>query len=943
MVAAITTLLGRLGVAAGLAVCGACGDNLAPGSPVTVHAAPDRSIGTGMAIADLVADLAHITGDGVDEASVPAPPCRAGEVHIAVLGPAQPDDDGALPALSAQEYWIDEARCGNGRRVVVRGGSELATQWAIYELLDRLGVRYFHPERTLYPPQLTWPDQPLAVRAAPAFRRRSMHVHTTHPVELSPPLDSAGIDMAGYQRRWIDWNVKQRQTLVDGWSPELVGTHAHDRGFPRGVSLNLLNSQQGRRPVIDPDDPRPERVQIAEALDELMATVPGSPPPRHLSFQFNPSEFTVADEQRTVDRLTFVTEHVTSRWPDVDLWTINHGTAQPPGDVFGIRFFDLPERAPPALGVEVHPLMLYDLHRPAAGVYGNPDFRHLFTWLVAQQEVRRITYYPESSWWLTFDLPVPLYLAPATIEARDHDIQRLRPYLAAGDDAPTGVYGHHLFTSGQEWGYWMIDYCTARMAWDAGPGWAGCIDHVAGSFAGGAELGAVLREVARRQVDDVRDPDVLRMLVGSDDETEAAARAGVVLHPLPPLPADVLDWDDATVAAFAARSLDPLAGMASAYEGWAARVEALLPMQSDDQAPWVREVRDGLQIMALRARHADVVYRTAIALRDAIGAGDVAAAERAATGVDQAAAITTAAAAIVAAREQDYRYVPALQTDGDEPGTRGAVPNRTIYPYRVLSRTHRLHAWRRPDGQLAAMFGEGLDLVTVSDRVLLEGTPLAITVIADRLSMVTVGWGDGVVVDTLAPHTYRAQGVYGWSLDAVHAGGVIQHRDVAAVVARRLRFPASGLSVVAPDGAEIVENLLPGFEIGLGTDGAGDFLVIGRLDGPATVSAQGSIARRPRDGAVSGPLDLPVELDGVGSLTIHAAVVTVTGGIGPDQRGLEVQGELATDELVARLVDVGGFDERGARELIAGILGYTVDTLPARVPFTVTGAGTEPG
>ncbi len=28
----------------------------------------------------------------------------------------------------------------------------------------------------------------------------------------------------------------------------------------------------------------------------------------------------------------------------------------------------------------------------------------------------------ESAWWLTFDIPVPLYL-PITIEARDRDIQ----------------------------------------------------------------------------------------------------------------------------------------------------------------------------------------------------------------------------------------------------------------------------------------------------------------------------------------------------------------------------------------------------------------------------------------------------------------------------------------------------------------------------------------
>ena len=62
----------------------------------------------------------------------------------------------------------------------------------------------------------------------------------------------------------------------------------------------------------------------------------------------------------------------------------------------------------------------------------------------------------------TFDLPVPLYLAPATLEARQTDLELLRPYLSNGENATTGIYGHRLFTSGQEWGYWLIDYCTAH-------------------------------------------------------------------------------------------------------------------------------------------------------------------------------------------------------------------------------------------------------------------------------------------------------------------------------------------------------------------------------------------------------------------------------------------------------------------------------------------------
>ena len=116
--------------------------------------------------------------------------------------------------------------------------------------------------------------------------------------------------MAAVQRRWIDWNVKLRQTLVDGWDSEFVGHYAFERGFPRTASLNLANAQQGGRPVLDAENPAGEHRQLVKAIDQALRPVAGLPPVTLLSFQFNPSEFSEADEDRTVQRLTWVSEHV---------------------------------------------------------------------------------------------------------------------------------------------------------------------------------------------------------------------------------------------------------------------------------------------------------------------------------------------------------------------------------------------------------------------------------------------------------------------------------------------------------------------------------------------------------------------------------------------------------------------------------------------------------
>jgi hypothetical protein len=76
---------------------------------------------------------------------------------------------------------------------------------------------------------------------------------------------------------------------------------------------------------------------------------------------------------------------------------------------------------------------------------------------VRKEQPRRETWYwPESSYWVGFDTPVPLLLLPY-LDARHQDIETM---------AGRGVNGHLTFTSGWEWGYWLIDWSIARWSWE---------------------------------------------------------------------------------------------------------------------------------------------------------------------------------------------------------------------------------------------------------------------------------------------------------------------------------------------------------------------------------------------------------------------------------------------------------------------------------------------
>jgi hypothetical protein len=810
----------------------------------------------------------------------------AGELRLVVAAPGPSSgrlafDDATAP-LGAQEYLIREQRCGTGRRVVLTGGSLLAGQWAVYDLLQRLGIRYFHPEQTYYPPHPTWPAAPIDAREHPAFRDRSMHVHGDHPVDLSPPRQLAGLAMADYQRRWIDWNVKLRQSLVDGgFDPALVGSYPYDRGFPRVVGLNLANGQQGGRPVLDLRDPRPEPEQIAAAIERVLAPVAGLPDVSVLTVNFAPSEFTAADEDKTVERLAYVSSYAATHHPGVRLFTINHGTHQEPLPKRHVRFFNLSQFAPPAMGVLVHPLMLYDLQRPAAGVYGNADFSHLQRWVRAESPHRPIVYYPESSWWLTFDQAVPLFLAPATLDARQWDLDWLAPLRAEHDGAAAGVVGHHLFTSGQEWGYWLIDYCVARMVWDPAFTQSRCLDDFTGQLAGGGEIRAVLRAVQERQVREVRDPELLRFLVGSDGEIETAERVGLHFHPLPPAPADVAAWDDAQVDGLRQHSLQPLAQIAVAYHAFADRIETLLPRQSPAQAPWVREIRDGLRTYALRAEHAVAVYDGALAVRAAARAGTPPDAAALARALSHARSLTEAARIVVRRRESDYRYPPALTIAGDERGTPGAIANRTIYPYRYLSRTHRMFYWTRPDEQLAEL-------------VRAERGPAA-----QARAQIADGARDGQLV----------------------------------------HFARGSLRVQSPEPARRLEGLLPGLEARLGDDGA-PFLELSAVDRGVATGIPAAAWRAERSGTRAGPADLPLALGTIGDLVVRDARVEVDVGGEPARNAeLTIHGQLKIDEVVDLMVKAGGFERSGARVVLAVTLGFLPGRLPESFPIALHAVG----
>jgi len=895
-----------------------------------VSVSPDAPPAVRVAADDVAAYLMRMGEQATSAETLEAPVCRAGARDVVLPGDGLDGTwlDGWV-AASEQSWRIVETRCGTGRLVRLAGGGLLGRQYAAYEWLHALGVRFFHPEQEYVPTTPRHPEAALYREHTPAFVWRSVSLHLTHPLELGDAFrlgNEAHLDEA---LRYIDWQVKNGASFGHAGigSGEYAEYGVH-RGFPRAAGFSLHGQQQGGDALIDPDDPRGDEEQIRAAIEERMGADPGRPP-ELFSFSFNPTEFTEVSDEDAVRQMTFIANYMAERYPDTILMTTNHGSAGEPTPHYGVRYYDLPQFAPGNLGVKVHTLMFYDLFRPAP-VYGNEDFHFLREFMDREFRERRLWYFPEAAWWLTFDIPVPLYL-PITIEARDRDIQGIA-YMLAGK-----LDGHRVFGSGHEWGYWQNEYCPFRMAADLDYRWRDCLADIASPMgAAAAEVVAVLEDVVRLQERDIVLGDLLPYLVGTDEETEAAAAVGIVFHELPPSPAQVRGWDEAQLTAWVDGPALGLARMDDDYATLVARLAAVRDDVPEDGRPWFDEVLDGVEVTGLRARHAHRVYGALVVQRLGELRDDETLRTQAPDLLAAGLEATEAALRVIRRRERGYRYRPLERSIAGGPlGTDD--DNWTVYRYRYLNRTHHAFYWTRIDDLVARALAGPDELVRIADALVGPGERLVVELMAGALGEPHIDFGDGSAGEgERVDHTYGEPGRYTVRVTATRDGQPFEHEAVVASLGTELRTGFSG-RLLEPKGAELIQTLMPALTLG---PAEGSTLALGfGLDASGDVrpgrwlALEGSFEGEVRTAEAS--VTVPVVNQGTGAplgeLQVDALVVVI-----PDDRAtVRLEGSLSTQAVVETIVSVGGFEPDGARAMVAQLLGFTPETLPERVPLVV--------
>jgi hypothetical protein len=540
---------------------------------------------------------------------------------------------------------------------------------ALYGLLqEKLGYRFYHPRRTITPEHTSWPlPDSFVMEAAPRFEKKGFHLHTLHPTELAEQmLDPDHPGALADVKEYLDWLARNQQNVIqfflvrgidrNRWIPhaQRIIKYAHARGILVGIQISLSMLQQRAFQAINLLRPFPSwKRQIDHALDWLFQAKWDFVTIEHAMGEHLPdlsrllpstSEYLAEQLADKYGTKLFDSTHVIRSRREIDA-----ASSSAPESDFCPDGSKVPT-SPDSTGTMIHSVMCYSVTEPDAPVYGNRNQRFMLDRARAENRRRETWYWPESSYWIMFDSSVPLMLLPY-LDARRSDMETMEKI---------GVPGHLTFSSGWEWGYWLTDWSVARWSWRyAENGEAaknGPLSSLNDLFPAG-RLNNLWREALDLQNLFLKERKLLQYMSALPPFAELFPPFNRPFQPVP-------DVSPARLPGSGDRDIQVLNLVIRDLEEYAIGMERIISGLDEEIAGYVRhsdmphqlllygELKRGLQITVLRARHRGTTIR---ALMAAVGMGPREN-ETAADLLKQAAAIRHNALKLVRQQENLYRY-----------------------------------------------------------------------------------------------------------------------------------------------------------------------------------------------------------------------------------------------------------------------------------------------
>ena len=565
----------------------------------------------------------------------------------------------------------------------------------LYSLLqEKLGFRFYHPRETFIPVNKKWPlPGRFTFSGQPRFEKRGFHLHTLHPIELTEQLHNPAFPNAFKDiKTYLDWLARNGQNTfqffllreVDrsAWPAHArrIVEYAHQRGIRCGVEISLAMLQQQAFQAITLLRPYPS---YNRQTDETLAWLFQAP------WDFITLEATMGEHLPFLGNFMpeaqlHLEQQVRERYKAGLLYATHV--------IWNDRREKVHRPLLPSSGILIHTVMCYSVSEAKAPVYGNTNQRFMLDAARVEKKRRETWYWPESSYWVGFDTSVPLLLLPY-LNARWSDIEVM---------ARIGVDGHLTFTSGWEWGYWLVDWSIARWTWrlsdDGHLRRTSPISRIAELFPD-PELSRLWRKSLQLQNSYLKGRELLRYMAALTPFSELPHPFD---QPFQPDPGFRFSWllHDAgqakanAVLAGPVHDLESYAtGMETVVEQLTARVESLRKRSGEViyKSALPDELIRGLKLTALRARHRAFTLRALLVKREdsLSNSGNTRTSKE---WLAAAQIVRLEALKLVRGQESLYRYPVALIAR--ERASLTAYPFGYLYPAGVL------FFWEREEEQI---------------------------------------------------------------------------------------------------------------------------------------------------------------------------------------------------------------------------------------------------
>ncbi|BCS53377.1 hypothetical protein [Geobacter sp. SVR] len=565
----------------------------------------------------------------------------------------------------------------------------------LYGLLqEKLGFRFHHPRESVIPAHRAWP-LPARFRfsGTPRFEKRGFHLHTLHPIELTDQLHDPEIPGAFEEvRAYLDWLARNGQntfqffllrgidrTTWPGHARRIV-EYAHSRGIRCGVEISLAMLQQQAFQAITLLRPYPSYLrQVDETLAWLFQA-----PWDYLSLEVTMGEHLPVLDSLLPELQMHIEREVAKRYGARLLYATHVIRSGNEDAVRGPRLRDS--------GIMIHTVMCYSASEARAPVYGNDNQRFMLEASERENRRRETWFWPESSYWVGFDSSVPLLLLPY-LQARWDDI---------GTMSRIGLSGHLTFSSGWEWGYWLVDWSIARWSWrfdDNGRKRDDVPLSRLNELLPDPKLMRLWQAALELQNRYLKERELLRYLSALTPFSELPFPFNKPFQPEPPFRyAQLLDnknpEEEAMVVRGTIRDLESYADrMATVTERLESQLRSLQAQGALEleRANLAGELLRGLQITGLRARHRALTLRALLAKRKE-HAGQLPHALLSEPLLDRAVLVRAQALSLVRNQERIYRY--PLERIGRKHA------NLTAYHFGYLYPVSNLFFWEREEQQV---------------------------------------------------------------------------------------------------------------------------------------------------------------------------------------------------------------------------------------------------